>query len=122
MIEIIILIFILSYREVGILCDRTSWRYEWFQKIFWETDQNNFWKKNFDWFHVSNGLMTLIICHLFAQSYQLFGRVYLDVPFYWVIWMYLRNVVMHVLIPLPSYRRYWFLVPLVGAYLEKKFL
>lgn len=125
MTEIILIILILSYREIGHLCERHSYDFAHFKRIYWETDQNNFWLKNWNWFHVSNGLATLIICYLFAQNYQTFGHIYIDTPFYWVCWMYLRNVVMHVI--LPYWRGYnpqlrlWYLVPLFGGYLDKKF-
>ena len=121
MILILGIIILLSYREVGILCERGSWNFNSFQRIYWDTDQNNFWLKNLDWFHVSNGLMTLLVCILFAQNYSVFGQVWIDAPFYWVCWMYIRNVFMHVIIPLPWDRKWFYLIPLIGGWLDRKY-
>jgi hypothetical protein len=119
--EIIVIIFILSYREVGILCDRSSWRFNWFQHIFWQIDQDSNWK-NFDWFHFSNGLMTLLICHIGSDkiySLPVFWGVYTSTVIYWVTWMWIRNIFIHIIIPMPSRRRWWFIVPIFGGALEK---
>lgn len=120
MIEILILIILVSYREVGILCDRGSWQWSRFQRVFWKTNQAKFWVKNYDWFHVSNGLVTLLICWVLSDHYQLIDNRFVDTPIYWLIWMWLRNIVMHVILPMPDARRYWFIMPLIGGYIESK--
>jgi len=123
--EIVALILLVSYREVGILCDRGSWVWVRFQNVFWKTDQNNLWVKNLDWFHVSNGLATLIICWMFAKTYTVidlgeYSR-YLNTVIFWGLWMYVRNIFIHIVIPLPKFRRYWFAVPFGGAFLDRKY-
>ena len=103
---IILLIAVLSWREVQILIDRGSWKARDYRRLFWYTDQNSkekylwlFPKKNWDSFHVSNGLATLIIIIL-IKGYL--PHPYLDVwfyvPVYWLVWMQIRNLFMHVII------------------------
>jgi len=121
LIRILLLILTVSYREVGNLCQRGSWKWVRFQKIYWKTDQNNFWLKNWDWYHVSNGLSTLIICNILADHITVFNSIFIDTPFYWLVWMYVRNLAIHIFIPLPKYRRYWFAIPLMGGYFDNKF-
>ena len=107
---IILLIAVLSWREVQILIDRGSWKKENLRfNPYWYIDQNSkekvLWiipKKNLDSFHVANGIATLIIC---------FGLVYCDIIYvlyvicdtasrilntiaYWLIWMQIRNLFM----------------------------
>jgi len=127
-IEILALVGVISYREVGHLCQRKSWDWNNFKNLYWTTNQNNFWIKNFDWFHVSNGLMTLFIIHLLAQALNIIKilnqdlRIIVQVVGLWLIWMYLRNIMMHVIIP-KWHRgnrnlRLWYLIPLIGAWFD----
>jgi len=109
-VEILLLIALVSWREVQILIDiigKGKWQYKHFKKLFWHFDQSNkekiLWiipKKNLDSFHVSNGLATLIICHLIAENYPLFQFVegswntVILIPLYWITWMQIRNLFM----------------------------
>jgi len=105
---IILLIAVLSWREVQILIDRDSWK-DWdYRKLFWYTDQNSkekiLWvipKKNLDSFHVSNGIATLIIIELLVQylpkpvSIEQYVGIFIEnqlyVIAYWLLWMQIRN-------------------------------
>jgi len=103
-IYLILLIFVLSYREVQILIDRGSWKAEDHKKIFWYISWKSKWK-NFDSFHVSNGIATLIMIYLFTTSmsltYEILANEALNltihVGIYWLIWMQLRNLIMKIL-------------------------
>ena len=100
---IILLIAVLSWREVQILIDRGSWKAEDYRRLFWYIDWKSKWK-NFDSFHVSNGVMTLILCiilrinidydvfYLFCDTLTHIAHIIA----YWLIWMQLRNFFMHV--------------------------
>ncbi len=102
---LILLIAILAWREVQILIDRGSWKKEDYRNIFWHTDWKSKWK-NWDSFHVSNGLATLIVLILLVPilpsvSGQVLGHlgvfnVLIDIPIYWLIWVQIRNLFMHV--------------------------
>ena len=99
----LILIGILSWREVQILIDRGSWKADDYHNLFWYISWKSKWK-DFDSFHVANGLATLIICYIIAVNYQLIVLNYLgDYQFialaiiYWLIWMYIRNIFMHII-------------------------
>ena len=99
-----LLIAVLSYREVLHLIQRGSW-YDWnYRNVFWFTDQDGKWK-NWDSFHFANGLATLIIIEMvidnllqipIAQYVGEFVQVQLHVLIYWVLWMWFRNIWMHV--------------------------
>jgi len=105
---IILLIAVLAWREVQILIDRGSWKREDYHNLFWYTDWKSKWK-NWDSFHVSNGIATILILLIWAsKSYvsltelivpsladvQPIG-IALDIVIYWLIWMQIRNVFMH---------------------------
>ena len=103
---LILLIALFSYREVQILIDRGSWRKENLRfNPYWYLPQDK-WYKNFDSFHVSNGLIVLIICY-FVASYvvsitMLIGLSSWDSPIidtvlYWFVFMQLRNLIMKIL-------------------------
>ncbi len=106
---IILLIAILAWREVQILIDRGSWKAEDYRKLFWYTDWKSKWK-NWDSFHVSNGLATILILLIGAsKSYASFMEfiiplladvqpvgIALDIIIYWLIWMQIRNLFIHV--------------------------
>ena len=104
---LILLILMLSWREVQILIDRGSWAGT--SRIpLWYINQNSkekilwvFPKKNFDSFHVSNGLATLIIIEMIIDYLPQIGlrhlvghfvQVQLHVIAYWLIWMQIRNL------------------------------
>jgi len=101
---LILLIAVLSWREVQILIDRGSWN-DWdYHNLFWYTRWQYKWK-DWDSFHVSNGLATLIIIEMvidnllqipIAQYVGEFVQVQLHVLIYWVLWMWIRNIWMHV--------------------------
>ena len=133
---IILLGLIAGYREVQILCEQlkegslgTSWKYENFRKWFWQTDQNNKKVSNWDSFHVSNGLFALVLCIPLAtctkqyHDWAIFPNAGLigdiaRIIIYWVIYMYFRNLMMHVILPLKPDWRY--LLPLIGTWFKKK--
>ena len=99
---LILLIATLSWREVQILIDRGSWRKENLRfNPYWYIDQNSKWK-NFDSFHVANGLTVLMFCIIIVSSnltYQIyiisqFWTIIVNIGLYWLIWMQLRNLFM----------------------------
>ena len=126
MIEIIlILIAVLSYREIGILCQRRSYDFKAFKYIYWQTSQDNFWTKNFDWFHISNGLIVWLIVLLAMNDLPKLIWYWLDSVIYWYAFFYIRNIWMHVILPRWDSKspqlRLWYLVPLAGGFLDNKF-
>ena len=104
LILILLLIAVLSWREVQILIDRGSWN-DWdYYKLFWYKDQNSkekylglFLKKNWDSFHVSNGVATFIILILIRDYLpHPYISVWFYIPAYWLlVWMQIRNLFMH---------------------------
>ena len=126
MIEIILIVIaVLSYREIGILCQRRSYDFKAFKYIYWQTDQTNFWRKNFDWFHISNGLIVWLIVLLAMDSLPKITFYLLDSVIYWYAFFYIRNIWMHVILPRWDSKspqlRLWYLVPLAGGFLDNKF-
>jgi len=114
MIEIIIILGLLAgYREVQILCDRGSWYYMNFRNWFWFTNQADKKKSWRDSFHVSNGLYVLILFEWavkylpqigLAQYLGDFVHYQLNVLVYWVGYFWIRNIIMHVVLP---YKPQW---------------
>lgn len=106
MIYLLIILAILSaYREVQILIERGSWRKEDYRNIFWYTDWKS-WLKNFDSFHVSNGLFVLVM--FFAMSIDTI--TWYLVPLYWLGFFYVRNIGLHIIFkkkPIYSYLLFW---------------
>ena len=108
-VSLILLIFVMSYREVQILIDRGSWKKENLRfNPYWYIPQDK-WYKNFDSFHVANGLAVLLILglvfigdDLFTTSMSLTSDILMNralnltisVSIYWVIIMQIRNLVM----------------------------
>jgi len=97
------LIAVLAWREVQILIDRGSWKAEDHKKIFWYIDWKSKWK-NFDSFHVSNGIAVLIICYIVAENYQVISLPFLNgyqvialTVVYWIVFMQIRNLIMKIL-------------------------
>ena len=103
LILLFLLIVVLSWREVQILIDRGSWKEKDLRfNIFWNINWKSKWK-NFDSFHVSNGIATLIIIEMiidklpiynFGIEHWLIMQVY--VVIYWFIFMQVRNFFMQV--------------------------
>ena len=101
---LILLIAVLSYREVLHLIQRGSWN-DWdYWNVFWYTEHNSMWK-DFDSYLASNGLATLIIFEMIieyllqipiAQYVGEFVQVQLNVLIYWVLWMWVRNCFLHI--------------------------
>ena len=104
----ILLIAVLSWREVQILIDRKSWESEDYKKLFWYVDQNSkekvlwVYKKNLDSFHISNGIALVLILDMIdlpRYEFDLFwiidwcSQIY--VIGYWIALMQLRNLFMH---------------------------
>lgn len=100
---LILLIFILAWREVLHLCERGSWNFEDYRIPVWYIHWRSKWKV-FDTFHLTNGLITLIFIYLLLMNpniyklYVIYDIVSLVVNIiaYWIIWMWLRNIFMHV--------------------------
>ena len=100
---LILLIFVMSYREVQILIDRGSWKAIDHFNIFWYTEWDEYWKL-WDSFHVSNGIVIMIICLLFLQyvvkfKIEVLGKyqtVALLLPLWFAV-MQLRNLFMEIL-------------------------
>jgi glycopeptide antibiotics resistance protein len=104
---LILLVFVMSWREVQILIDRGSWKKEKLRfNPYWYIPQDK-WYKNFDSFHVANGLAVLLILglvidYLFTTSMSLTSDILMNralnltisVSIYWVIIMQVRNLVM----------------------------
>ena len=93
----------MSYREVQILVDRGSWKAEDHLKIFWYIEQKGF-KRLWDSFHVSNGIITMIICYLIAEYVVEFQILFLSdyqtavlTVAFWIVWMQIRDLFMKVL-------------------------
>jgi len=99
--------FTLGYREVQILCEqvkgdqtKTSWKFKDYKDWFWQTNQIDKSKSNWDSFHVSNGVTVALVSILIALV--LFFA--LDLAWWWLlilpapIWIYImqiRNFTMH---------------------------
>ena len=100
---LILLIALFSYREVQILMDRGSWKAEDHLKIFWHIEQKGF-KRLWDSFHVSNGIITMIICYIIAEyvvGFQIlflgdYQTAVLTVAF-WIVWMQIRDLFMEII-------------------------
>jgi hypothetical protein len=116
MIEIILIIIILAYREVQILIDRGSWNRDHFFDMFWYIDWTSEWK-DFDSFHVSNGLVTYLIIRVVQLPDLIYSE--LDYLIYWALWMYVRNLCLHIIFRQSAFREWKYLVPLVGKYIFK---
>ena len=98
---LILLIPLFAWREVQILIDRGSWVAEDYKKLFWYIDWKSKWK-NFDSFHVSNGLITLVIIEMLINNlptYNFSTELWLIcqawVIGYWLVWMQVRDLFMH---------------------------
>ena len=113
---LILLAMVLGWREIQILIMRGSYYKENLRfNPYWYKDQNSkekyfglFPKKNFDSFHVANGLAVVLILLIGAsKSYvSLTGLIglsladvqpigiALDIIIYWVIFMQIRNLAM----------------------------
>lgn len=98
----LILGLLLGYREVQILCDRLSWRWDDYKKhLYWFTNQNDKKVSNKDSFHISNGVVVTIISLSFAVNIVLLlGLMWWWIPILTVVnWLFIfrvRNVAMHI--------------------------
>ena len=133
---IYLLIIIASWRELNILIKRGSWKAERFKKfLFWETPHSNKWISNFDSYHASGGLFWLLVFTVLVASKtypswlglpiltlvdaQPIGFA-LNITIYWLAFMYLRNICLHILFPKwekgnPNLRL-WYLIPIGGLF------
>ena len=101
-VHLILLIAVMSYREVQILIDRGSWKAIDHLNIFWYISWKSRWK-NFDSFHVANGVATILILEMVVQylpqpvsiEHWISSQMYVIV--YWFGWMQIRNLFMKVL-------------------------
>ena len=130
-ISAVLIAVIAGYREVDILCSRGSWKWNNFkQKWFWFTDQNNADQKNYDSFHISNGIIFIIIALLLSALYMpvkissCFFDMILNVVIYWAAMMYLRDIMMHIILPKwskdnPNFKLLY-LLPVLGGFLDKR--
>lgn len=91
-----------GYREVQILCDRLSWQWENYRKnLYWFTDQNDKKVSNKDSFHVSNGVVFVLVALSVALNIVLLFSlawycIALVVPI-WLFLFYVRNIFMHII-------------------------
>ena len=95
-------IAILAYREWQILVDRGSWLVDNTWLKFWYTDWKS-WLKDLDSFHFMNGLSVLVLLETFTDKDDILINfnpewlcVQAHVVFYWLAWMYIRNIFMHI--------------------------
>ena len=105
----------LGYREVQVLIERGSWKWEDYWKgLYWFTNQVGI-DKDKDSFHVSNGFTVLIISLL--ESLVLYFAYHLEwwwIPVYtvifWIGQFWIRNIWMHIVSKKKPLWRY--LIPL----------
>lgn len=120
---IVILGLLAGYREVQILCERGSWNYMNFRPWFWFTNQADKKVSNWDSFHISNGIFTLVLAYILSAQSEFvificnqFWTVIVHIIFYWIIYMYSRDFMMHIILPFNP--RWWKIIPLFGDILE----
>ena len=99
---LILLIPLFAWREVQILIDRGSWKAKDYEKLFWYIDWKSKWK-NFDSFHVANGLITIVIIEMlikdlptynFSTEHWLIYQAWVII--YWLVWMQVRDLFLHI--------------------------
>ena len=100
---LLLLIAVLSWREVQILIDRGSWKASEHLNVFWYTEWDGFWKL-FDSFHLSNGVVVLIICYIVSRYIVSFKLKFLGryqtaalTVVGWVVFMQIRNLFMMII-------------------------
>ena len=103
---LILLIAVLSYREVLHLIQRGSWN-DWdYWNVFWYTEHNSMWK-DWDSFHFASGLAVLIICVIVLNPEPIY-QIQIDavsdaindavnIIVYWLAIHWLRNIFMHII-------------------------
>ncbi len=101
---IIFLIAVVSWREVQILIDRGSWKASEHLNVFWYTQWDSWWLGKLDSFHVSNGIVVLIICYIISKYVTKFKLKFLGkyqviilTIAYWFAFMQLRNLFIELL-------------------------
>lgn len=80
-----------AWEEVQQLIQRQSWAKENYRIPYWQTNWKT-WKKNFDSHHVSYGLFVLV---MFTSMWFIELELW-QVPVYWFVFFYLRNIWMHI--------------------------
>lgn len=117
--------FLLGYREVQILCERGSWKWKDYRKnLYWFTDHKSK-LKDFDSFHVSNGLAVLICAGFCAFDFNLFNIPQISQPLniiaqviaLWLYIFYIRNLALHII--LKKQPEYKYIIPLIGKWIWK---
>lgn len=127
----ITLALLAGYREIEILCSRGSYLWKDFKRRWYLfADQSNVGEKNEDSFHISNGFIFLITAYFIAEQYSLiclweyWTTLIANTIIYWLGMMYVRNVMMHCIIPKwekgNPQLRLWFLLPLIGTLIDRK--
>ncbi|MBK7381707.1 MAG: hypothetical protein IPJ03_22465 [Ignavibacteriales bacterium] len=122
---LIVLALLSAYREVGVLIDRGSWDKEVTWLKFWDVDWKSTWRV-FDPHHFSYGLSILIFFLTIAYqpvnlSYPLISwlnSIAVAVT-YWFIFFYVRNIGLHIIFMTNEYKRWVYLIPLIGGYFDK---
>ena len=111
-----------GYREVQVLIERGSWKWEDYKKrLYWFTNQVDD-DKDEDSFHISNGFTFVLIS--FLESLVLYFA--LDFNWYWILiytvifWFgqfWIRNIWMHIV----SKKKplWYYLMPVFGKLLKK---
>ena len=98
----------LGYREVQVLIERGSWKWEsYWKRLYWFTNQNDPNEKDKDSFHVSNGFTVTLISFLEALVIYFGYYFYTGIILYWwwipiytvIFWIgqfWIRNIWMHI--------------------------
>lgn len=122
---IIILAILSAYREVGILIDRGSWHPEVTWLKFWDIEWTSIWRV-FDPHHFAYGLSILIF--FLTISFQFTNLSYPLIDWlnsiavavtYWFIFFYVRNIGMHIIFMTKEYKRWVYLIPVIGGLFDK---
>lgn len=120
---IIILGLISGYRECQILVETGRWNipgYLWIP--FWDTTFKIFGiTVKIDSFHFMVGLFTLLMSYIMIyHSVPIYWDKIIFIPIYWSIYFYSRNQMMHIIAPVWTYKRWWFIVPIIGGALDER--
>lgn len=115
---LIVLAILASYREVGDLIDRGSWNKEVTWLKFWEIEWQSIWRV-FDPHHFSFGVFILILSFVFAYLFFSGWYIILWTGILWLSFFYIRNIGMHIIFMADGYRRWVYLIPIIGGYFDK---
>ena len=92
----------LGYREVQVLIERGSWKWEsYWKRLYWFTNQNDPNEKDKDSFHVSNGFTVTLISFLEAlvlyfALHLIWWWILIYTVIFWIGQFWIRNIWMHI--------------------------